>query len=182
MPPDGGTPCAPAPAPLPTSGPNPSGPHPSGRLNLLLSHAPWHNWAWIDSLPRLLEPMGVVATRVTSAKCAERFVRSQIVHIAVVDVSLPMEDTTPEARAEAEEAGNRVLELLSRLTAPPPTVVVHPPRLSRDSNREMQNALRFGAFAVVDRSAADLEMMLSIMQRCLRRHYHGRWPVGTDET
>lgn len=149
---------------------------PPGRLNLLLSYAPWHTHAWAEHLPRFLEPMGVVASRVSSAREAERFVRSQTVHIAVVDLSLPLEDTTPAEAAEAEEAGARVLELLGRLQSPPPTVVVRPPRLQRDGRRDLNAALRCGAFAVVDRTAADLEMMLQLMQRCLHRHYQGRWP------
>ena len=127
-------------------------------------------------MPRFLEPMGVFATKATSAREAERFVRANTVHIAVVDLSLPMEDTTPAAAAEAEEAGNRVLELLARLKSPPPTVVVRPPRLQRDGSRELHAALRCGAFAVVDRSAANLETMLQLMQRCLGRYYQGRWP------
>lgn len=161
---------------LETDGPAKNDPSPARRLNLLLSYAPWHNHAWAENLPRFLEPMGVFATKVTSAREAERFVRTNTVHIAVVDLSLPMEDTTPAAAAEAEEAGNRVLELLARLKSPPPTVVVRPPRLQRDGSREMQAALRCGAFAVVDRSAANLETMLQLMQRCLGRYYQGRWP------
>ncbi len=174
----GGQPCGPTDHldMIPGDGPAKGQPGPSQRLNLLLSYAPWHTHAWTENLPRFLEPMGVVATKVNSARQAERFVRANNVHIAVVDLSLPMEETTPAAAADAEEAGNRVLELLARLDSPPPTVVVRPPRMQRDGSREMHAALRCGAFAVVDRSAANLEMMLQLMQRCMTRYYQGRWP------
>ncbi|MGA1633071.1 MAG: hypothetical protein ACO4BU_13285, partial [Phycisphaerales bacterium] len=67
------------------------------------------------------------------------------VHIAVVDLTIPME---PAAR---DEAGPRVLQLLRRLEQPPPTVVVRPPQPSlRESGRGLADALREGAFAVLD--------------------------------
>ncbi|MBX9736701.1 MAG: hypothetical protein K2X32_07225, partial [Phycisphaerales bacterium] len=77
-----------------------------------------------------------------------------------------------------ESGGPRVLDLLSRLESPPPTVVLKAPRSHRDETREMQTALRCGAFAVVDRAGADLESMLAVMERCLVRFYAGRWPGG----
>ncbi|MCA3004843.1 MAG: hypothetical protein LW650_13955 [Planctomycetaceae bacterium] len=144
------------------------------RLNLLLSCAGWQDQGWAEVLPRLLEPMGVASTRVQSAREAEVFLRSSRVHIAVVDLGLPLERTAASGRAE--EAGARVLELLSRLESPPPTVVVRPPRMQREMSRDMNAALRCGAFAVVDRTAADVELMLGVMQRCLSRFYAGRWP------
>jgi len=190
--------------------------------------------------------MGVKATRVNTAKQAERFIRSHPVHIAVVDLGLPMDEMStqppsdllsteppfyvgaipvPSQRPEDElspnanimaqmaqmdqmdqmdhlaqqatdpvahkmanqmanqmtgqqEAGARVLDLLARLQSPPPTVVVRPPRQHRDGCRDMNAALRCGAFAVVDRTAADLELMLDVMKRCLTRFYAGRWPTS----
>lgn len=146
-----------------------------GRLNLLVSCASWRADTWADALPRLLEPMGVSAVRARSARQAEQLIRHQPVHIAVVDLGLPLNDAQAD---EAEEAGVRVLDLLFRLDAPPPTVVVRSSRTTRESSRDLTAALKCGAFAVVDRQAATLELMLSVMQRCLHRFYAGRWPVA----
>lgn len=145
-----------------------------GRLNLLLSAAPWSTGAWAEHLPRLLEPMGVTAHRAETAREAEKLIRAHTIHIAVIDLLIPLD--SPIAGVTPESGGPRVLNLLSRLDQPPPTVVVKAPRSHRDEHREMQTALRCGAFAVVDRGAADLEMMLQVMQRCLLRFYAGRWP------
>lgn len=149
---------------------------PGGRLNLLLSCATWRDDTWADRLPCLLQPMGVSAVRATTARHAERVIRTTPIHIAVVDLGLPLD----ESADMNEEAGTRVLDLLARLGEPVPTVVVQSPRSQRDGRRTMAAALNCGAFAVVDRSAADLEFMLGIMRRCLDRFYGSRWPTAGD--
>ncbi len=118
----------------------------------------------------LLRPMGVESIRARTARQAEQVIRNSPIHIAVVDLGLPLD--VPGDHAAAEEAGCRVLDLLRRLPSPPPTV-------SRDAARDLSAALRFDAFAVVDRTSADVEMMLKVLQRCLERFYHGRWPAST---
>ncbi|MBL8759945.1 MAG: hypothetical protein JNL50_01450 [Phycisphaerae bacterium] len=148
-----------------------------GRLNLLLSCAGWQQDPWVDRLPRLLEPMGVIAHRAQTGGEAKRVIESTPIHIAVVDLGLPLDgQSSPE-----HEGGPRLLELLGRLASPPPTVVVKRSRSLRDDAREIGAALRAGAFAVVERprSITDLEVMLEVLRRCLHRHYHGRWPGST---
>jgi DNA-binding NarL/FixJ family response regulator len=145
---------------------------PGGRLNLLLSTAPWRPDPWAEALPRVLEPMGVTSIRASSAREAERVIRSTPVHVAVVDLTLPMDERDPCG----ESAGGRVLELLSRLEQAPPTLVLKGPSVARTEQRHMQTALRCNAFAIVDRTGADLEVMLQLMQRVMARHYQGRWP------
>lgn len=122
--------------------------------------------------------MGIHSFRAHSARTAERLIRDNPVHVAVVDLGLPMDDPCDRADGPiaGEEAGTRILELLSRLDAPPPTVVVQAPRSSRDASRSLASALRCGAYAVVDRSAADLEFMLEVLRRCMAKFYQGRWP------
>lgn len=148
---------------------------PGGRLNLLLSHGSWNSDPWAQSLPRLLEPMGVTSILARSAREAESVIRRTPIHIAVVDLSLPLDDAA-RPDGHVEEAGPRVLELLSRLEQPPPTVVLKRHRSLRDQQAHMHAALRCGAFAVVDQTAANLENMLAVMQRCLHRFYDNRWP------
>lgn len=169
-----GVPNTPPSPPTPPSNPLPTATNPLGRLNLLLSTAPWQSDPWSACLPRLLEPMGVYAHRAASARESERLIKTTTIHIAVIDLSIPLDRTHPGQ--PAEPAGARVLDLLSRLDSPPPTVIIKAPRAMRDERRDLHEALRCGAFAVVDRAAADLEMMLNVMHRCLTRFYAGRWP------
>jgi hypothetical protein len=164
-----------------------SGPAP-GRLTLLLSTPPWRATPWAEALPAVLAPLGVQAVHTTSVRQAERIIRSIEVHLAVVDLSTPLEDT-PEGRpipgapdlSHFEEAGTRILELLQRLHQAPPTVVLKSPQQSRDEHRQVQHALRCNAFAVVDRTAADLETMLNVMQRAVCRFYKDRWPINPGQ-
>ncbi|MFN0010696.1 MAG: hypothetical protein ACKVS8_03530 [Phycisphaerales bacterium] len=156
---------------------------PGGRLNLLLSCASWRDDTWADRLPCLLEPMGISAVRAMTARHAERVIRSTPIHIAIVDLGLPLDeacDAGATAAGVEGEAGTRVLDLLARLTDPVPTVIIQAPRSQRDGRRTMAAALNCGAFAVVDRAAADLEFMLGVMRRCLDRHYGSRWPTPGD--
>ncbi|MBM4108662.1 MAG: hypothetical protein FJ255_07590 [Phycisphaerae bacterium] len=155
-------------------GPGPLG----GRLNLLLSYAGWHPEPWVDHLPRLLEPMGVSSLRAGTGREASELIRTHRIHVAVVDLGLPLDDRDPCA----EEGGPRLLELLARLENSPPTVAVKPPRTSAEDRRCLNAALRLGAFAVVDRprGLADLNVMLEVLQRALSRFYRGQWPSAGE--
>lgn len=174
------------------------------RLNLLLSAGfgpgpgGWAPETWAEQLPRLLEPMGVHAYVVHSGREAAAVVRRVPVHLAVVDLSLPMDAAAPAespscARGPApasgpgtgaasarsplscEEAGCRLLELLGRQPTPPPTIVIKPRRTMREDARALMRALHAGAFAVIDRPV-HLEAVLDALRRALRRHYADRWP------
>lgn len=168
----------PAHAPAHAAAPDPA-PAPAGRMNLLLSHAGWQDESWADRLPRLLEPMGVRSIRASDAREASHVIATYRVHIAVVDLGLPLARASDvPGPAEHEESGPRLLDLLRRLEQPPPTVVIKRSKTARDDVREMHAALRMGAFAVVDRPRDErgLELMLDILRRCLARYYQGRWP------
>jgi len=162
---------APAPSRAPATGP-------VNRLNLLLSYAGWKHESWADRLPRLLEPMGVFSLRALTGAEASKVIAEYPIHVAVVDLGLPLED--PSKPDRVEEAGPRLLDLLRRLDQPPPTVVVKRGRSEREDCREINAALRAGAFAVIDRpdTQPDLERLLDVLRRCLIRYYHGRWPGG----
>jgi CheY-like chemotaxis protein len=148
---------------------------PGGRLNLLLSYAGWHPDSWVDRLPLLLEPLGIYSLRARTGREASQVIQKSPIHIAVVDLGLPLDEMPGPA---PEEAGPRLLELLARLAQPPPTVVVKRSRTHRDDSREIAAALRAGAFAVIDRprDSRDLEILLEVLRRCLCRYYQGRWP------
>jgi hypothetical protein len=194
--PGAGTPCG-----IPNQGGT------GGRLNLLLSYAGWEPEPWVDRLPRLLEPMGIASVRANCGREATDVLRRSVVHVAVVDLGLPMERGTrptghsspadvrgnPHARGPLAadggaggssggepiaDGGSRLLELLARLEAPPPVVVIKRARTVRDEVREMSAALRLGAFAVVDRPRGDhdLDVVLDVLRRILARYYRGQWP------
>lgn len=147
---------------------------PGSRLNLLLSYAGWHPEPWVDYLPRLLEPMGVSSLRAGTGRQATELIRTHRIHVAVVDLGLPLDD----GDTAMEEGGPRLLELLSRLDNRPPTVAVKPFRTGAEDRRCLTAALRLGAFAVVDRPRGvnDLDLMLEVLRRALSRFYRGRWP------
>ncbi len=156
-------------APRPNHGPN-------NRLNLLLSYGGWRSESWANRLPQLLQPMGIHAWMAGSGTEANYLLRSQPVHLAVVDLALPLDAPEGDDTAsQMNEGGIRLLQLLSRLDCPPPTIVVRRPRESRADARLLNQALRQGAFAVVDRPV-QLELMLDVFRRALTRHYKNRWP------
>jgi hypothetical protein len=162
-------------------GPHHHGASAGGRLNLLLSWGGWRPDSWADTLDCLLRPLGVQSMQARTARQAEQVIRNNPIHIAVVDLGLPLD--VPSGRGGGghhhEEAGCRILDLLRRMESPPPTVIVRSTRASREAARDLAAALRFNAFAVVDRTSADPELMLTVLRRCLDRCYQGRWPRGT---
>jgi hypothetical protein len=48
---------------------------------------------------------------------------------------------------------------------------------TRDRCRLLGDALREGAFAVIDRPLR-IETMLEVMRRIIRRHYRDHWPAA----
>jgi len=145
------------------------------RLNLLLSYGGWREGSAVDQLPHLLTPLGIHSMRVYSGEEAAELISTTAIHIAVVDLAIPLHKPR-ERDAPPPPSGPRVLQLLRRLEEPPPTVVVRPPQpAARESARTLSDALRQGAFAVLDRPLA-IETLLEVMRRVLRRHYADHWP------
>ncbi|MDZ4830210.1 MAG: hypothetical protein SGJ09_08450 [Phycisphaerae bacterium] len=147
---------------------------PRPRLTLMVTSGGWRDGDFADQLPALLGPLGIDCHRCRSGVEATEFLYHAPVHIAIVDLSIPME---PDS-AHPAPAGPRVLQLLRRLEQPPPTVVVRPPQpCFRDSARGLSDALREGAFAVID-GPVRLESMLEVLRRVVRRHYRDHWPAA----
>ena len=152
------------------------------RLNLLLSYSGWREQSCVDQLPRLLSPMGIQSIRVDSGEEAEQVIRTYRVHIAVVDLAIPLLKAAPEDNPPATppipstRGGARMLQLLRRLDEQPPVVVIRPADPSlRENTRSLGQSLREGVFAVLDQPVA-IEDMLEVMRRILRRHYADVWP------
>jgi len=148
---------------------------PNCRLNLLLSRDErlGTDKAAIEQLLQLVSPLGIRTIVVSTGEEAAQVISREPIHVAFVDLAMPL------ARHSTNEAGgSRVLQLLRRLDQPPPTVVLRPPHgPTRDRSRIMCDALRDGAFAVMDRPLR-LETMLEVMRRIVRKHYHDHWPAA----
>lgn len=151
---------------------------PGGRLNLLLSSGDWREDDWATLLPLLLEPLGINTVRVGSGQEATTVLKVTPVHIAVVDLALPLDqcESRPEASdSEEQEGGYRLLEMLGRLPCPPPTLVVKRRKTRRDDARELAAALNARAFAVIERPVR-MDIVLEAMRRVLTRYHSGKWP------
>ncbi len=162
----------------PTDHPAPAEADTGPRLNLLLSYGGWREGSAVDQLPQLLTPMGIYSIRVHSGEEAAEVISTTDIHIAVVDLAIPLHKRRSEDKATTTDppSGSRILQLLRRLHQPPPTVVVRPPQsAARESARTLSDALREGAFAVLDRPL-NIETMLEVMRRVVRRHYADNWP------
>ena len=149
------------------------------RLNLLLTYGGWREHAFADQLPVLLDRFGIQCLRAQSGDEVSEVVRRAEVHIAVIDLSIPMHPRQPEAQpARTVQAGPRVLQLLRRLDHPPPTIIVRPRQVDpAESNRILAEALRDGAFTVLD-DPVPVETMLQALERCVRRYYRDPWPAA----
>src|SRR5690606_19921349 len=83
---------------------------PATRLNLLLSYGGWREGSAVDQLPHLLSPLGIQSIRVHSGEEAAEIIKSTSIHIAVVDLAIPLHRRREEKAPEAP-SGARVLQL-----------------------------------------------------------------------
>ena len=146
------------------------------RLNLLLSCGSWRSSDAMKQLQSVLGPMGIESHEVAFGRDAEDLIRRMPIHIAVVDLEVPMHANEPAGQPPS--GGPRILQMLRRLSPRPPIVVIRPPQPTvRESCRGLTSALKEGAFAVLDRPL-QLETMLETMRRVVQRHYQDLWPAG----
>lgn len=148
------------------------------RFNVLLTEEREPTTAhWTRQLPRLLQPQGVRAFVARTGEEAFELVGRQPIHAALIDCSTPR---TADTLAPGESAGLWMLELFRRLPSRPPIIVVNN-RLytERDLQRFLNQALRLGAFSVINQPT-DLETLLRVIQRVLDRRYAGHWPEVSD--
>jgi CheY-like chemotaxis protein len=150
-----------------------SGSRPKERLNLLLTCGSWRDNSPIRQLPQLLGPFGIKSLTAKNGVEAVRMIEESDIHIAIVDLAIPLAERSIDSRA----GGERVLQLLRRLHPQPPTIVIRPKQVTvRENARSLARSLQEGAFTVVDRPAV-LETLLDALHRALRRHYSDRWPL-----
>ena len=145
---------------------------PMKRLNLLLTCGSWRQDSPILQLPRLLDPFGIRSLTAKNGEEAVQMIEKRDIHIAIVDLAIPLQESSVDRRP----GGERVLQLLRRLDPRPPTIVRRPKQTStREKARSLARSLQEGAFTVVDRPAR-LETLLDALRRVLRRYYRNEWP------
>ncbi len=148
---------------------------------LLTQDRPHDTGHWSSQLPRLLEPQGVVSYVVRTGLDAVAVAERYEVHAAVVDMATPRgESGSPQgsaATSNSRAAGMWLLELLRRLPNCPPVVIVYDAHVNeRDIGRLLHEALRLGAFAVLNKPIG-LDQLLMTFQRLVDRQYRGAWPA-----
>ncbi len=157
------------------------------RFNVLLTEDREHSVGhWTRQLPRLLKPQGVQAYVARSGREAVEMVNDLEIHAALIDLATPQDPRKAEPEALgtsqssagpfAEAQGLWVLEVIRRLPQRPPVVVVNSRAIARtQAQRCLNQALRLGAFSVVNRPS-DIEDMLAVIRRLIDRQYEGAWP------
>ncbi len=152
------------------------------RLNVLLTD---QDQPWSEQLPRLLEPQGVRAIRVDNVRDALDVVEARPIHVAVVDMAVPLEPTSEPQRASREwvrrhrtPGGLKLLRVIRSMAPTPPTVVIRGRMFDpRIDDRLLAEALKLEAFSVLDQPVR-LEQLLGVLRRLMERYYGGRWPEG----
>ena len=70
-----------------------------------------------------------------------------------------------------------LLELLRLLPKRPPVVILRKPAFSqRQADRVLNEALRLGAFSVMNKPI-DIEQLLVVFRRLMDSRYFGTWPA-----
>ena len=127
---------------------------------------------WTRQLPRLLEPLGVQAQIASTAKEALDAADRTPFHAAVVDLYTPL---APGKTASGDAGGLWLLQVMHRREQRPPVVMVNSQTTRRHTVRLLNDALRLGAFSVVNRPV-HVDALLHVIARLLQRHHEGRWP------
>ena len=155
---------------------------PDARFNVLLTQDRLYDSGgsghWTQQFPRLLGPQGVVSYTAHSGREAMAITERVEIHAAVLDLATPLEDAdgSGESIPGPTEAGLWLIELFRRLPGRPPIIIVHNAAYSqRMLGRLMHEALRLGAFSVLNKPV-ELERLLAVFQRLVDRQYRGAWP------
>jgi len=148
------------------------------RFNVLLAEDRVHESEhWSRQLPRLMEPLGVTSHVVYSGEEALNLAERIAIHAAVVDLATPRIADDPDPAPPHRPGGLWILELFRRLSNMPPVVLVRSRAVSqRDVSRLLHDALRLGAFTVLE-NPTNLENLLTVFRRLLDREYQGLWPT-----
>lgn len=128
----------------------------TNRFTLLLAdeQEDWHH-----VVRHLLEPQGVHTLSAHSGREALDLIRSQPVHVAVLDAEMP------------QLGGLQVIRLMREMSHAPPAILV----ANQLTNHLLHEALGMHVFSVLSKPV-DFNLLLDAIARVLRRHYENRWP------
>jgi len=170
-------------------------------------HKPFAGQPWYHTLNHLLAPMGVKTFEATSGQQAVELIERHPIHLAVVDSRLPAisglnvlqliqklrdqgkPQTSPatsfhvqlnlEERTNAGQTQRRIEVRFDSRPAQPkpdPTVILIAPPAPHQDKQLLQEALQFNAFTVLS-EPVDVNVMLEVMARALRRFHQNQWPT-----
>ncbi|MCC6680175.1 MAG: response regulator [Phycisphaeraceae bacterium] len=144
-------------------------PLPAGRFNVLLTRdRDREQEHWTAQLPRLMQPLGVRAFTAYTGRQALDLVEQHTIHAALIDIATP---PTPGSHGD----GLWLLQMLVRRPSRPPVVVVNHRYAMRRAERLLNEALRLGAFSVINRPQ-HLDTLLTVIARLVQREYQNTWP------
>lgn len=149
----------------------------AGRFNVLLAEESGRaSDEWTQHFSRLMEPQGVRAIVAHSGREALEISAEIPIHAAVVDLTTPRESARSADTGSTAPGGLWLLEVLNRRRQRPPVVMLNGRTYSaREAQRILNQALRLGAFSVLNRPV-DLERLLHVIRRLIEREYQGTWP------
>ncbi len=132
--------------------------HAGNRLTVLLPDE--HNEGWHENVRQLLRPQGVETVLARTGREALEMIEAGRVHLAVLDVHMP------------QLGGLQVVRLMREQgDAATPAILL----ADQLSNQLLHEALGMRVFSVLSKPV-DLNLLLDVMARVLRRHYQSRWP------
>ena len=168
-------------------------------------HVPLQGQTWYQTLQQLLSPLGVRTFEATSGTQAVDLIERHPIHLAVVDSRLPsisgmnvlqliqkLQDQPNPAAAETSsfrmemkmeeqsDAGRTRRRIEVRFDSRPaeaklgPAVILIAP--PQQSQQLLHEALKFNAFSVLS-EPVDVNLMLEVMARALRRFHQNQWPA-----
>ena len=129
---------------------------PDSRFTVLLAN---EQDGWHQAIRKLLAPQGVQTISARTGREALSLIESQPVHVAVLDTQMP------------QLGGMQVVRRLRELPKPPPAVL-----LADDlTSHLLREALSMHVFSVLSKPV-EMNVLLDVLARVLRRHYESRWP------
>lgn len=130
----------------------------TGRFTVLL---PEEQAAWHETVRRLLEAQGVDTLCARNGRDALRLIETRPVHVAVLDVQMPL------------LGGMQVVRLMREMHRAPPAILL----TQQVTTHLLHEAVGMSVFSVLSKPV-DFNVLLDSLARVMNRHYAGRWPAG----
>jgi len=158
---------------------------------------------WYRTVSHVLSPLGVRTFEATTGQEAMAVIEREPIHLAVVDTQLPgvsglgvarlIQKMQQRAAARqsrfsvqvdmtSHQAGQtrQVQVRFEQRQVVSPTVILLTPEGTAESNSQvLQEALTFGVYSVLSQPV-QLDMVLEVMARAMKRFYENQWPLGLN--